>query len=320
MNLEDISAVEQVIRCGSLSEASRRFAVSKATLSHRIRRLETELGVSLFNRSGGELRLTSAGQTFHAYAEKITKACEEASDAMVAQRSEDLIHLRIGTTDELGTNFFAPMALRFLKRSPSVSVELVLLRSTEIFDRNSGLDCVIFAGEPPAEEAANFVSKKLLAYSSQLCAAPSYLENFGAPTSPDHLRTHATVADTSYIRTHPWTLINGHETSTVYPNGRVSSNDFWMMKLSVVQGFGIGFFPSWFIADDLAKGILVPVLPEWRSEEAQVSLLYRSHRFKNPYIRDLIEFFAVDFQGFFSFPYREMDLVEGTGPKRKGRT
>ncbi|ACI59622.1 transcriptional regulator, LysR family (plasmid) [Rhizobium leguminosarum bv. trifolii WSM2304] len=317
MNLEDISAVEQVVRCGSLSEASRKFLVSKATLSHRIRRLEAELGVSLFDRGSAELRLTSAGRTFYAYAEKIAKACEEASDAMISQRSEDLIHLRIGTTDELGTNFFAPMALRFLKRAPTVSMELVLLRSTELFDRNSGLDCVIFAGDPPATEAANFVAKKLLTYSSQLCAAPSYLENCGNPASPEQLKAHALVADTSQLRTRPWTLTNGLERSTIYPNGRLSSNDFWMMKLSVVQGFGIGFFPSWFIADDLAKGILVPVLPEWRSEQAHVSLLYRSHRFKNPYIRELIEFFAADFEGFFSFPYREMDLVEGTGPQKK---
>lgn len=317
MNLEDILAVEQVIRCESLSEASRKFSVSKATLSHRIRRLEDELGVSLFDRAGHELRVTKDGMAFSRYAQRIAKACEEAADAMLARREEEQINLRVGTTDELGTNFFAPMALKYLKQAPSVNVELVLLRHAEIFDRNSGLDCVIFAGDPPIDEAASFVAKKLLSYSNQLCASPEYLEEFGTPMHPEELQNHTLVADTSRLRAQPWKLTDGATTHVIHPKGRVSSNDFWMIKLSVVQSYGIGFFPNWFITDEIEKGLLVPILTDWRSEPAHISVLYRPHRFRNPYIRGMIEFFVENFQGFFSFPYREHDVVEGTRPRRK---
>lgn len=316
MNLEDIRAVERLISCGSLSEASRRYSIPKATLSHRLRRLEDELGTTLFDRNGPQLLLTSAGRAFAAHADKIARACEQAADAMIAQRDQEFVHLRVGTTDDLGTNFLAPMALRYLRRTPSISIELVLLSNAEIFSRNAALDCIIFAGDPPVGEAGNLLSKKVMTYSSVLCAAPEYLERFGVPESPEALKDHALVIDTSKLRPPPWLLSNGARRITVHPSGRVSSNDFWMMKLSVIQGHGIGFFPTWFVADEFSKGILSPVLPKWSSDEARISVLYHSHRFSNPHIRDLITFFVDDFRGFFSFPYREQDVVQGTSPPR----
>lgn len=74
MELDDLILVREIARTGSLTAAARRLAISQPTASRRLQRVEEELGVQLFHRTGameatlaGELVLDYAAATIHGY-------------------------------------------------------------------------------------------------------------------------------------------------------------------------------------------------------------------------------------------------------------
>ena len=99
MQLTDVQAFFRIQQAGSLSEAARRWGTAKATLSHQLRRLESDLGNVLFDRTGGQLTLTLAGVTFLPLAEDVVHALARAEDAMLGQAAAQSVRLRIGTVD-----------------------------------------------------------------------------------------------------------------------------------------------------------------------------------------------------------------------------
>jgi DNA-binding transcriptional LysR family regulator len=73
---------------GSFNAAARTLHCTQPAVSDQVRRLEQELGVSLFARTGRGLTLTAAGRTFLGHAQRVTDAANDAQ-ASVGRRSED---------------------------------------------------------------------------------------------------------------------------------------------------------------------------------------------------------------------------------------
>jgi DNA-binding transcriptional LysR family regulator len=311
MQLDDIRAFERIATSGSLSDAARRYNMPKSSLSHGLRRLEAELGAALFERKGSRLVLTAEGSAFLAHAQDVARACERAEDAVRMQRLGSMVKLRVGTTDELGTNLMAPMCLHYLRRNEDVSFDLAILNKVDLFHRDADLDCIIFAGPPPEDEAKNLIHRRIARYVSCLYASPDHLRDHGVPNTVEELRSHALIENRAAGSSGAWSIANELERVIIHPGGRLSSNDNWLAKLSVIQGMGIGFFPEWFTIEEVRAGILAPVLPEWRSDPVSVGIYYHAHRFSNPQIRAFVTFLAAEFHGFYRFPYREGDFDKG---------
>lgn len=315
MQLDDIRAFERIAAGGSISDVARRHGIPKSSLSHGLRRLEVELGSALFERRGSRLILTDEGHAFLGHAQDVVRACERAEDAVRTKRLSSTVKLRVGTTDELGTNLMAPMCLQYLRRNDDVAFDLAVLNKVDLFHRDAGLDCIIFAGPPPEEEAKNLIHRRIARYISRLYASPDYLLNNGNPATIDELRRHPLIENRAAGRMGAWSIANERERVVIHPNGRTSTNDNWLAKLSAIQGMGIGFFPEWFTVEEVRAGILAPVLPEWRSDAISVGIYYHAHRFSNPRIKALVTFLATEFQGFYRFPYRDEDFdTEGITP------
>lgn len=71
-----------VVQTGSISQAARVVAVSQPSLSRQIRRLELELGMSLFSRESGRLALTPAGREFAPLASEVVSRFDHAVAVM----------------------------------------------------------------------------------------------------------------------------------------------------------------------------------------------------------------------------------------------
>ena len=62
-DLRQLRAFAAVHDTGSVSAAARKVSLTQPALSRRISELESALGVRLFDRAGGRLRLTSEGES-----------------------------------------------------------------------------------------------------------------------------------------------------------------------------------------------------------------------------------------------------------------
>ena len=63
MNTRQLQYILMIASTGSFSEAAKRLYVSQPSLSQYVHKLETELGVNLFERTN-PLRLTYAGEVY----------------------------------------------------------------------------------------------------------------------------------------------------------------------------------------------------------------------------------------------------------------
>ncbi|MGH2856550.1 MAG: LysR family transcriptional regulator [Solirubrobacteraceae bacterium] len=113
-----------VVSEGTVTRAAAALRVAQPSVSQSLRALESELGVTLFDRVGRGLRLSSTGREFLVHARQVVRAIDEARNAVASVHE-----LRAGTLElaALATLAVDPMALligRFRKRHPEVQVRI----------------------------------------------------------------------------------------------------------------------------------------------------------------------------------------------------
>lgn len=113
-----------VVGEGTVTRAATVLHVAQPSISQSLRSLEAELGVTLFDRVGRGLRLSSAGREFLVHARQVLRAIDEARNAVA-----NVSQLRAGTLElaALATLAVDPMAVligRFRKRHPEVQVQI----------------------------------------------------------------------------------------------------------------------------------------------------------------------------------------------------
>ncbi|MFK3797716.1 LysR family transcriptional regulator [Pseudomonas sp. NPDC088444] len=119
MDVIDLKVVDAVARHGSMNKAAVELNTVQSNVSSRIRSLEDELGVSLFQRSAKGVQITPAGRRVLPYAAKLAKLL---SDAAAAARDDGTPSgvLEIGTLETTLALRLPLLIARFAKTYPDV--------------------------------------------------------------------------------------------------------------------------------------------------------------------------------------------------------
>jgi DNA-binding transcriptional LysR family regulator len=307
MELKDVEAFLRVVDSGTLSAASRKHSVPKATLSHHVQRLESEMSITLFERKGGRLLITNAGQAFVGHARNIVMACQRASDAVLHEKGAFVGTLRVGASSELGTNLLGPLVLPFAPDKPNLRLELFVVRPAELFAPDTNFDCILIAGEPSIEMAGRLAQKMLGRFHSVLVSTPRYATAAGAFQRPDDIPENDRIAHRSDAKITPWILENGRTQIVLEPGGKFAANDFWLIKLLLLKNQGVALLPDFFVHRELGSGVFRTILPKWTSPSQPLYALYPAHRFSNPNIRVLLDHVAANFRRIYRYPYAIID-------------
>jgi LysR family transcriptional regulator, transcriptional activator of the cysJI operon len=108
----------------SFRRAAERLHLSQPAVSQQIHALEEELGVTLFDRAQGRVRLTDAGAVLLTYARKGARLAEEAQAALENARGEAAGELRIGASLTI-TQYVLPRMLGdFLRLHPRIRLDV----------------------------------------------------------------------------------------------------------------------------------------------------------------------------------------------------
>jgi LysR family transcriptional regulator for bpeEF and oprC len=138
----------------------------------------------------------------------------------------------------------------------------------------------------------SLVARKLGEFPVITCASPAYLGRFGTPASPQALEGHRAVnffsAKTGKAMPLDFT-IDGRVEETPLPH-RVGTNDADTYRALVVEGLGIGQFPSsGVVLDALADGRLVRILEAWDPEPFPLFVMYPRNRHLSARVRAFVD-------------------------------
>ncbi|WP_168666501.1 LysR family transcriptional regulator [Paraburkholderia sp. SG-MS1] len=125
MNIDDLNYFLAIAETGLLHRAATHVGVSQPALTKAVRRLETELGVMLFDRSPKGMQLTRYGAEFQRHAVALRASYEDAISKIAELHSGDLAKVRVGATP--ATEPLVDRAfLSLLRKRPALRLDLTV--------------------------------------------------------------------------------------------------------------------------------------------------------------------------------------------------
>jgi LysR family glycine cleavage system transcriptional activator len=142
-SLETLRVFEVACRHGSYSEAARELHVTHSAVSQRIRQLEEELGLTLFERQGNRMVPTSSGLRLQA---GVKNALSEMNAALASiQTRRKNAEITVSLLPVMAARWLVPRLSRFTTRFPHINLHIKTGQSLANF-KSDGVDIAIRFG------------------------------------------------------------------------------------------------------------------------------------------------------------------------------
>jgi DNA-binding transcriptional LysR family regulator len=288
--LRNMKIFVEVAESGSFTAAAHQLDTTTGYVSRSISELEAHLRARLLNRTTRRIALTEAGERYlarcHAIVASVVEAEAEASDA----HAKPVGTLKVHTMSSIGQNYVVPAVAAYQERYPAVTVDLTLSQSVPDL-LEEGYD-VALRVSPDTLPDSNYISQQLGTMRSVLCAAPSYLETHGNPTTVDDLSHHMCLQVAMPIfPAERWTLSGPKgKTEFALPRARFKVNVPDAMAVALHEGMGIGALPMMTVRSALRSGALVRVLPAYHLQHLHIYAVYASRQYLDAKIKTWIDF------------------------------
>jgi DNA-binding transcriptional LysR family regulator len=278
----------RVARLGSFSAGGRDLDVPQPTVSRVISQLERELGAALFTRTTRAVSLTDAGADFLARVEPLLTELEEAEYAV---RGTDELRgvLRVGLSSSFAVREVAPRLPAFMDKHPKLRLELVTSDQRQDFV-NEGVDVGMRMGPLPDSTAT---AKRIVVFLRVVFAAPSYLERAGTPLTPGELASHSVIATPSRLG-RSWSFSKKGKTTAVTVNPRLVVTFNEVGLAAAVAGLGIVSMTKGAARRELAQGLLVQILRDWKMDEIELHAVFPAGKAAKPAARAFVEFLTAE--------------------------
>ncbi len=285
-----------IIEAGGVSAGAARRKAPKQTVSRRLRALEADLGVRLFDRSNRALRLTPDGQILRERARSLLADFDETRRLLIDRAAAPAGLVRVSAPVLLGQTLLGALAARVLTTHPEIALEIVLSdRRVDLIE--DGFDVAIRVG---AHEDSALVGRTFARAATIIVASPSTLARHPKVRRPRDLARMPCIVFDERGGDTIWTLQREDAVESVKVCGRLAASSLQLCHDAACEGAGFANVPAFIAAEAIRAGRLVHVLPAWRTGMADMRLLYSSRRLMSPRLRAFMDvaiatFSEVDF-------------------------
>ncbi|WP_426138949.1 LysR family transcriptional regulator [Pseudomonas sp. DWP3-1-2] len=285
-NLRRLTYFVSVVETGSFTAAAERLGITKAVVSQQVARLEREFKTSLLVRTTRSVKTTEAGQAFYLRCALILADAEEAFDQLAEAAATPSGTLRLTAPFDYGVGVVVPAIAAFTQRYPDCKVDAVL--SDQTLDlMSSNIELAIRVGWL-AETGLQ--ARKIGSFQQILVAPPSLAKHVAGLQRPDEIARLPFVANTALREHLRWTFTSSeNERQTVNLQASIFLDATLAVREAVREGAGLSVLPDYAIADDLATGRLIPVLPQWRLPSGGIHAVFPAARFRPEKVRAFVE-------------------------------
>lgn len=251
MNIEELRTFVEVADAGGVSAAALRLGLSKSIVSRRLARLEADLGIQLLARTTRGAALTEAGVTFRDHAAKVCAEIDIARETILPE-GELRGSFRIAAPLTFGPTHFAPVIADMARLNPQLQVRSCYTdRFVDLI--TEGFDCAIRVGHLTN---SNLLARRVGQTPAVYVASPAYIEQHGAPQTPEAFATHEVVMQGNET----WLAMDGDAVITLKPQGRFKADNAIALIAAALAGIGVAGVPRELVTEHLASGALVSVM------------------------------------------------------------
>ena len=269
--------------------AAKAAGLTPAAVSRSVARLESQLGVRLFERTTRTVRLTDAGRRYHEQCRQALGQLAEAERELSGQQQRPSGLVRASLPTPYGHVRILPLVPAFRQRYPDIELELqVANRNVDIVEE--GFDLAVRGRTQPD---SRLVARKLEDADLVVVASPPYLRRRKRPRNEHDLAAHPCI---QFLLPRsgqpvPWLLRrDGHDFE--WPTqGPLRCVDDLLATVTLARaGAGVLQTYRFIVEQDLRDGTLVELLPELAGASRPFSLLYPANRHMPLRVRVFIDF------------------------------
>lgn len=284
--IDRLAYLMAVAEAGGFTAAAQRLGVTKSLVSQQVRKLEEELGGVLFTRTTRQVRLTAAGQRLLDECAPLLRDLGSALERFGGERERLAGMLRLTAPPDFATRTLAPLLAEFAQRHPGIRFDLD--SSEEQLDLVAeGIDLAIRFGRL---RDSRLRAIRLGSFEQWVIAAPAYLAGHDLPGTPAELAEHRWVAISLLSSPLTWTFRRGGHQQTVRMRETMRCNSAQALQALVRSGAGITILLDTLIAEDVAQGRLVRLLPDWKLPDGAIHAVYPPGRDLPLRVRRFVEF------------------------------
>lgn len=254
-SLNGLVVFEAAGRLSSFTAAARELRMTQAAVSYAIARLEDQLGTALFLREYRRVRLSEAGQRFHADVTIGLSHIQRSAEGLRAVSSGS--HVTLACSTAFAAFWMVPRMAQFRTDLPHVDLRI------QTADRDldlvgEGIPLAIRGGDPadwPAYQAEALAAEEIY----PVCAASHLPDPATRPQRPadllDHPLIHLEEPFRSASTWADWFASVGLGGARV-PKG-LQINDYVLVVQSVLEGQGVALGWRHLVQGMVEKGVLI---------------------------------------------------------------
>jgi len=298
-NLKSLAVFAKVAETGSFSGAANVLGISAPVVSQHISQLEETLDTALVYRSTRSLTLTDAGQKLSQHAHDMLDAAEAGIEELQQVMSSPRGRLSVSMPSFMASPKFTAILAAFMDEYPDVLLEICYETGHHNLNE-SGYDLAIQLGDI---SDSNFMVRKLTEGHACIYASPDLIEKHGPVSVPEDFER----LNYPFICESGWPKLMLHksgETETIFERDFGSEiwpqNKFWCnngeaKKQMALLGRGVALLPEMYVANEVALGRLVHILPDWTSQRVGVYAVWPRNAGSRSLTRLFLEFMVEKF-------------------------
>jgi len=273
----------------SFATAAQRLRISPAMASKHVMQLEQRLGTRLLNRTSRRVSLSESGALYFEQARQMLDALDEVEAAVSNATVVPHGTLRLTAPVWMANTIFAGVLADYQARYPDVRLDVDLSgRLVNLVEE--GFDLALRATGAPDEA---LIARPITNVPFYMVAAPAHLDRVGRPARPADLAGQALLHYALYPG-ESFSLNRNGTVETVKLNPVLRSGNETLLHMAALEGMGFAFLPKWLVAEDIASGRLVHILPDDVVFEGRLFAVYPSRKYLSAKVRTFIDFIVAD--------------------------
>lgn len=286
MDYNQIALFVNVVEAGSLSEAARRLGVAKSNVSRALTALEKDIGSQLVYRNTRNFHPTEAGLNFYNQCKGPMFEVKIAAESLKQNESTLKGKFIITTAVDVALTILPPIVAEFAKSYPKLNLE-IRAEDRRVDLVQEGVDLAIRMGNL---QDSNLKALKISEVSMILVASSQYINNNPKIRTIENLADHRMI---SFLKRYEkgFDLVRrGGKKQKVKINSSMLANTPLFAKSFAMLHQGVALLPDIVCYDEIKRGELVRVLPDWATESSPCSFVWPSHVAESAKVRAFVDF------------------------------